>query len=82
MVTRPEMVGDIIDWFGKEAVFTNETENSVTVHVRANLAAMRYWALQYSRDVKILSPQSLVDDVKKDLREAINKYEGVSENDK
>ncbi len=74
MRTSPEMVGELIDWFGGGVTFTDKTENTVIAHVTANLGAMRYWALQYSPYVTVISPQSLVDTVKKDLEGAVGRY--------
>lgn len=82
MRVKKYIVGEIIDWFGKDVVFTDETEDEVIAYVTANLAAMRYWALQYAPHVTVLSPQKLVDDVKKDLTEAANRYQNESNKDK
>jgi len=73
--TYPWMAGELIDWFGDGVTFTNESEDYVTAHVKVNLQAMRFWALQYAPHVKILSPQSLVDNVKADLKTALEIYE-------
>jgi predicted DNA-binding transcriptional regulator YafY len=35
---------------------------------------MRKWALQYALHAKVLSPQSLVDEVKQDLINALENY--------
>lgn len=75
MLTSPGMAGELIDWFGNGVSFSDETEDTVVAHVIANEQAMRYWALQYAPYVTILKPQSLVDMVKKDLNNAIKKYE-------
>lgn len=75
MRTTPGMAGELIDWFGNAVTFSDETETSVIAHVTANEKAMRFWALQYAPYVTILSPQSLVDTVKEDLENAIEKYE-------
>lgn len=75
MRTTPDMAGELIDWFGKDVVFTDETTDSVLAHVTANFHAMRFWALQHAPYVTILSPQSLVDTIKNDLRSSLEKYE-------
>ncbi|MGI6700720.1 MAG: helix-turn-helix transcriptional regulator [Christensenellales bacterium] len=78
MRTTPDMAGELIDWFGNGVIFTDETETSVIAHVKANLQAMRFWALQYAPYVTILSPQSLADKVKEALRDALKRYEKQS----
>ena len=63
-------VSEVIDWFGSEIEFFDETEDEVSVRVKVNQQAMRKWAMQYAVHTKILSPQSLVEQVKGDLQEA------------
>ncbi|MBR6635916.1 MAG: WYL domain-containing protein [Phascolarctobacterium sp.] len=69
------LVGDVIDWFGKDVIFHNETETSVDVSVAANLEAMRYWAMQYANHVEVLRPEKLREEIKKDLLAAVEKYD-------
>ena len=75
MKTTPSMAGELIDWFGNGITFTNETKDSVTAHVTANLQAMRFWALQYAPYVTILDPQGLVETVRDDLKKSLAEYE-------
>ena len=42
------LLNDVIDWFGGEITFFDETDDEVSVRTRVNLAAMRRWALQLS----------------------------------
>lgn len=70
------LVGDVIDWFGKDIIFHNETETSVDVSVAVNLEAMRYWAMQYANHVEVLRPEKLREEIKKDLLAAVGKYKG------
>ncbi len=69
------ILNDVIDWFGTNIVFTDETEDEVTAHVTVNWDAMRHWALQYCRHVRVLSPNDLVQTVKEDLQQALEQYE-------
>ena len=57
----------------KTSIF-DESDDEVTAKVRVNLLAMRKWALQYALHAKVLSPQSLVDEVKQDLINALENY--------
>ena len=72
---KMKIIDDVIDWFGSDIVFTDETEDEVTAHVTVNWHAMRHWALQYCRHVRVLSPPDLAQTVKKDLQEAFHNYE-------
>ena len=68
------LLNDLIDWFGKDIEFSEETEDEVTASVRVNLSAMRMWALQYALHVKVLEPEELREQVKSDLRKAAELY--------
>jgi hypothetical protein len=68
------ILNDVIDWFGTDITFTDETADEVTAHVTVNWSAMRYWAQQYCGFVKILTPDDLAQTVREDLQKAIEKY--------
>ncbi|MBQ7499839.1 MAG: WYL domain-containing protein [Clostridia bacterium] len=68
------LINDVIDWFGRDVVFSDETDEEVTATVHVNLDAMRKWAMQYALHMTVLSPQSLADEVKSDVLEAAAKY--------
>lgn len=68
------LLNDVVDWFGNDIVFSDETPDEATAKVHVNIEAMRRWALQYALHVKILSPQFLANAVKQDLEEALNGY--------
>lgn len=68
------LVSDIIDWFGKDVSFYDEKNDKVSASVVVNLHAMRYWAMQYAKYVEVLRPESLREQVKADLLEAVEKY--------
>ena len=64
----------MIDWFGKDVSFYDETEDDVTASVVVNLKAMRYWVMQYANHVEVLKPQTLREQIKEDLVRAVWKY--------
>lgn len=70
-----DILNDVIDWFGSDIIFSDETEGEVTARVTVNKRAMRYWARQYCGTVKLLSPPDLVETVKSDLQWALEQYE-------
>ena len=69
------ILNDVIDWFGTDITFFDETEEDVTARVTVNWSAMRYWAQQYCRFVRILTPNDLAQTVKEDLQNALNNYQ-------
>lgn len=72
--TKKYLLSELFDWFGKDIIFSDETEDEVTCSVFVNEQAMRKWALQYALHVKVLSPQALVDGIKEDLEKARKLY--------
>ena len=68
------ILNDVIDWFGTDIAFFDETGDEVTARVTVNWHAMHYWALQYCNHVKILTPTDLAERVKNDLQEALEQY--------
>ena len=72
---KKTILNDVIDWFGTEIAFFDETEDEVTARVTVNWSAMRYWAQQYCRFVKILTPTDLVETVRDDLKKSLLNYE-------
>lgn len=74
-IAEKAVLDDIIDYFGNDAVFSNETEKEITVTVTVNEQAMRRWAMQYAMHVKITEPQSLVNTVKGDIMKAAETYD-------
>lgn len=76
---KMKIIDDVIDWFGSDIVFTDETEDEVTAHVTVNWHAMHHWALQYCRHVRILTPPDLAKTVKGDLDEALKRYKNSND---
>lgn len=69
------ILNDAVDWFGKDIVFYEETEDAVTARVIVNWNAMRCWAAQYCRFVRILTPVDLAETVKSDMQASLENYQ-------
>lgn len=69
------MISDIIDMFGKDVRFSDESDTEVTVTAYTNEAAMMQFAKRYSPDVVILHPNSLREKLATDLRKSLECYE-------
>lgn len=74
-IAKRYIVTDVIDWFGKDIKFSDATDDEVTVTVKVNPIAMKMWALKYSKHIKVIFPQSLVDEIKADIDFAKKNYE-------
>ncbi len=57
------MISDVIDMFGHDVTFGDETETHVTVSARVNERAMWQFAKNFAPDVLILEPKRLADQV-------------------
>lgn len=74
-IAKRYIVTDVIDWFGKDIKLSDATDDEVTVTVKVNPIAMKMWALKYSKHIKVIFPQSLVDEIKADIDFAKKNYE-------
>ena len=68
------IISEIIDWFGKDVNFTDETEDEVTAEVKVSRMAMKFWAMQYAEHITVTSPESLAEEIGNTLRTAAGKY--------
>ena len=66
--TSDEMMGQLIDWFGKDFRILQEDDDEMIISVTCNEIAMKYWALQYGEYAEILEPKSLRDSVRKAVK--------------
>lgn len=69
------LIGDVIDLFGKDVVFSDETEESVTVLVYTNEMSAAHFAQSFAPDVTVLEPKNLRENVKNQLVQALEKYQ-------
>ena len=67
------VVDQVVDWFGDSASI-KKSDGRYRVTVNVSPAAMEYWAMQYLNNVEIISPQSLRDKIKDNLKKATEKY--------
>lgn len=61
------MVSDIIDMFGMNVRFSDETEDHVTVTAQVNEMAMKQFAKSFAPDVMVLEPKKLREEIKEDI---------------
>lgn len=68
------IVDDIVEWFGRDAIITDNGDGTVKVSVRVSLGAMEHWAMQYINYVEIITPTELREAIKKSIKDAGKKY--------
>ncbi|MBQ2963530.1 MAG: WYL domain-containing protein [Clostridia bacterium] len=78
-IAKKYIVGEIIDWFGKDVKFSNETEDEVTAEVRVSAMAMKFWALQYAPHITVTEPKTLREEIGTELRKAAERYGKLGE---
>ena len=72
--TTPDMMGELVDWFGKDFKIEQEEDGYIIIRVKCNGNALRYWALQYGPYVEILKPVKLREQLKQDAESMYRKY--------
>lgn len=72
-ITRA-MISDVIDMFEKDLRFSDETDSHVTVTANVNEIAMLQFAKNYSTDVVVLEPQTLVEKLRQEAERALKIY--------
>ena len=72
--TTPDMMSQLIDWFGNDFRVLSEKEGEIIVRVSCNKKAMRYWALQYGRYVEVVSPKETREQLREDALKMLEKY--------
>lgn len=75
-IDHPSTLRYIYDWFGESAKFYKEGDRRL-VKVKCNENALRIWALQYGKHVKVVSPQTLVDSVKAAAQDIVDMYNSI-----
>lgn len=68
-------IDEIVDWFGQDVEYSNQTKETVDVSLRVNWNAMRYWAIQYSLIAEVIEPKELRADIKTALATALRNYQ-------
>ena len=69
-----DWVSDIIDTFGMDVRFSDETEDQVTVTARVNEMAMKQFAKSYAPDVMVLEPERLREEIKAEAEKTWKAY--------
>ena len=67
-------IDQVVDWFGKNITIKEYGDGRYLVKVKASINAMEYWSMQYLNAVEILSPIELRERLKKNVKNANEKY--------
>ena len=72
-IVKP-MISDVIEMFGTDVRFMNETDTHVDVSAKVTEEAMFHFAKRYAPDVIVLEPKRLVDRLREDAKETLKAY--------
>lgn len=72
--TDPDMMSELVDWFGTDFKIIKKTDESLAIRVNCNYSAMKYWALQYGPYVEVIKPESLRQELLEAVEGMVKKY--------
>lgn len=65
----------LLDFFGPQARFDKPQGDDTCVRLNVAKSGVKLFAMQYAGRVEVLEPQELRDEIKNDLRDALDQYE-------
>ena len=65
----------VIDFFGTHVSFFDKGDGTVSCRLEVSEDAMRHWAGQFSDVVRVISPESLVEKIREDIRRSMKNYD-------
>ncbi len=68
-------VRDFVDWFGTDYRLIKSDEEYTEVSIKANVNAIKYWALQYGGVATVIKPESLRKEILKSIEEMRCRYQ-------
>ena len=73
-IADTSLMDELVDWFGKDFRIMEDGQGKMTVTLKCNEQAMRYWALQYGECIEIKEPDRLRQVVKASIRKMADTY--------
>ena len=67
-------VSVVIDFFGSYVSFFDTGDDTISCSIEVSRVAMRHWAEQFADVVRVVSPESLVEEIKADLKKMCENY--------
>ena len=69
------LISLVIDFFGKHVSFFDREDGTVCCRLKVSTMAMKHWAVEHANMVKVVSPESLVEEIREEIRKAAELYE-------
>lgn len=74
LIAPTYMMDDLVDWFGRDFHVKVEDNGKMTVTLKCNEQAMKFWAVQFGEHVEIREPKSLRESITETLRGMYETY--------
>ena len=73
-IVPKKSVSLVIDFFGRHASFFDRGDGTVSCNITVSREAMKHWASQFATIVRVVSPESLVEEIREEIRRAGENY--------
>ena len=73
-IVRKSYVPLVIDFFGKHVSFFDRGDGSYNCRLKVSRDAMLHWAAEHAGIVRVVSPESLVEEIREEIRKANENY--------
>ena len=64
----------VIDFFGKHVRFFERPDGTMSCRLKVSRDAMKHWAAEHASIVRVESPESLVEEIRAEIRKACGLY--------
>ena len=65
----------VIDFFGKHVRFRQQEDEKISCSLLVSMEAMKHWAVQFAGIARVISPESLVEEIRREIRKAEELYD-------
>ena len=69
-IIQKRYVSLIIDFFGRHVSFHEREDGTVSCRLKVSVTAMKHWAVEHANIARVVSPDSLVDEIREEIRKA------------
>ncbi len=73
-IANKYIINDIIDFFGDEVSFSDETDDTITATVKVTEQDIMFWAMQFATDVTVIAPKNLAEKCKDNILKSAERY--------
>ncbi len=75
LIINPILINEVLERFGFDCNLEDAEDGQILVSLKASLDGIKRWVLQHTSSVLVKSPSKLIEMIKEDLKESLNKYQ-------